>query len=132
MSASVLESDRFNLATADCQAFIEKPIHLSQLIQTIAQHLNLDLQPSPEQEHPISLSQLLSITYHDLQVMPQDWIQELYTFATQCSSDRIDALIGQIPDEHSTLRQALAYYNYNIDIGTIMKLARQCLDQSTD
>ncbi|HEY9818373.1 MAG TPA: response regulator [Candidatus Obscuribacterales bacterium] len=133
MSASVLESDRFNLATADCQAFLEKPIHLSHLIQKIAQHLNLDLQSIPAEDYrSVSLSKLLSLTYQDLQVMPRDWIQELYTLATQCSSDRIDALIGQIPDDHIALRQALAYYNYNIDIGTIMKLARQCLDQPTD
>ncbi|WP_204150559.1 PAS domain S-box protein [Leptolyngbya sp. CCY15150] len=126
VSASSMESDRATAIAAGCNAFLEKPIQIPELLQFIAQHL--DVAFTSEEAIALSNTAALTLTPEDLKVMPLDWISQLYEAATQCRNDRIDQLIADIPDDYTVLKQALSDYNYNIQVDVIMDLSFACLE----
>jgi PAS domain S-box-containing protein len=125
ISASTDAGDRLDTLGVACPVRMEKPLRRSHLLEQIAALLNLTLVYACPL--PLPLAKAPPITVADLQVMPQRWIEQLYTFARQCNSDRIDALVAEIPNDYADLRQALTYYSYNLDVATILNLAHQCL-----
>jgi PAS domain S-box-containing protein len=126
ISASFAETDQDIALEAGCNIFLEKPVQLGQLLQSMAECLNIPIQMP---DYDLNGSQQdVTICANDLKVMPQEWIRELYLAAIQCRNDRLDQLIAEIPDDYLNLRQVLADYNYNIQVDVIMALAKQCLD----
>jgi CheY-like chemotaxis protein len=127
ISASVLNDEQPAAIAAGCQDFIGKPIQLTQLIHCIAQHLDMHIQVTEPREIESTLACPL-ITPDDLGVMPKEWVENLREAALLCHTGQIDRLIVQIPKEQAQLKQALAYYSYNIDIERILYLVQSYLD----
>ncbi|HEY9814292.1 MAG TPA: PAS domain S-box protein [Candidatus Obscuribacterales bacterium] len=129
VSASSMDSDRSGAIAAGCNAFLEKPIQIPDLLQAIAQYLDVEF--TSEEAIALPDTTAATLTPADLKVMPLDWIAQLYEAATQCRNDRIDHLIAEIPDDYAVLKQTLSDYNYNIQVDVIMDLSFACLETET-
>jgi CheY-like chemotaxis protein len=76
VSANVFENRRENLAAAQCQAFVAKPIMESELLDTLAQHLKLQWRTEPW-TLPVAATEVMPHSPSLLPALPDDAAWEL-------------------------------------------------------
>lgn len=120
LTASAFEEQREAILQAGCDDFIRKPLREEILWAKIADHLGVRY--ICEENLPLTshqkLAPLPALTAEQLQVMPEEWLQELHQ-ATLCLDDqRIMELVEQIPDTQATLANTLVYLvdNFRLDL----------------
>ncbi len=128
ISASALDHDRIDAIATGCQAFLEKPIKIPNLLQTIAQHLHLNLVYDNGFGKKLPYAPSETLDPKALCVMGQDWVLQLNNAAILCDTDVINQLIQQIPEQYAEIKKELSTYSYNFEIETIMNVTQRCLD----
>jgi predicted ATPase/signal transduction histidine kinase/DNA-binding response OmpR family regulator len=125
LTASAFSDDKTVILSAGCDDFVGKPFREEVLLEKIAQHLGIryiyeeTLQTAAEPKDSPSV-----LTPQDLQVMPSEWIQALYTAANEADSEILEQLIQQIPAVHSNLVITLQHLIDNFGYDQIINLTQ--------
>lgn len=118
VSATVFEEERQRAFAAGCDDFVAKPYSETVLLQTLQRHLGvhyrcdtaLTLAIAPDSGGLLtaSSSPACELQPADFQVMSPEWIAQINWAARAAREELIEQLLGQIPAEHESLRQAIA------------------------
>jgi len=144
LTASVFEEERSVILSTGCDDFVAKPFREQVILDKMAQYLGVRYvyeQPNSsgsEKEKPYSQSSLsggemlgtkIDSSYilapSSLQVMPHEWIEELYQAADCVDNEQIFALLKQIPAEYAALGQALSDLVNNFRCDKIIDLIEE-------
>ncbi len=115
LTASAFEEERLIILAAGCDDFMRKPFYESELLEKIAQYLNVDY--IYEDTHPNNVNSesrnatsiiTQELTKNELAVMSVEWRKQLYEAAEQVDNRAIFRLIEQIPSQHFATAQKLA------------------------
>ncbi|MEO0534745.1 MAG: ATP-binding protein [Cyanobacteria bacterium P01_A01_bin.123] len=133
LTASVFEEKREQVLGVGCDDFVRKPYRDSIIFEKLTEHLGVkymyaetETVPSPgSATQPGEMSNgaalpLSKISRSDLDVMPSDWLGQLYQAAVQVDGDQLYALIQQIPDAQSQLAQQLTQLANTFDYDAIL------------
>lgn len=124
LTASAFEEERQVILSAGCDDFVRKPFQAQELLEKISQHLGVKYLYEEE-----TINELLIPVKNDsviscLQMMPKQWIANLYHAAAQGSDNLIGELIQQIPQEMSVLNSTLNDLVDNFQFEQIMQLTQ--------
>lgn len=118
--------------------FLCIPFQEEELLHKISEYLKVEYQYTPEsfpqaveffpQSHSPSISS--SVIPPPLQVMPSEWVEQLYYAAAQCSDRLLLQLIGQIPPEHQVIAQYLGDLVDNFHFDQVMEWTKQSEDSA--
>ncbi|MGB3402736.1 MAG: response regulator [Microcoleaceae cyanobacterium] len=112
LTAHVFEEEKQKIIEVGCDDLIRKPFKKEELLLKIANFLNLkyiyledQLETQKDNTSIVKTKNNISSSSHPitLKVMPQDWIEQLYQSASQCSDLLTHQLIEQIPQQYSSL-----------------------------
>ncbi|HEY9814928.1 MAG TPA: ATP-binding protein, partial [Candidatus Obscuribacterales bacterium] len=111
VTASAFLEQQHSCLAAGCDAVIGKPFHISDLLNEIAQHLQIQytcqdtLSPSTFQnpEHNYSFDQIRE----NLATMPKQWTEQLYIAALECNDNKLLAILQETSNQHHDLVQQL-------------------------
>ncbi|WNZ25591.1 PAS domain-containing protein [Leptolyngbya sp. NK1-12] len=132
LTASAFTENRAQALAVGCDDFVLKPLQTEMILEKLSEHLGVQYiyaEPDPGQpprEQSISSSPVRP-TPHSLQIMPTEWIAQLYQATTQLDSEKILALLAQLPAEQAALAAALRQKVDNFDFEQILHLAEQAL-----
>ena len=113
LTASVWQQQRRQMLAAGCDDFLAKPFQPHELLDKIAQHLQVrylyanDSDPNATTERKPCSSPTNSHQNLNLSVMPSAWVLQLRHLATAAETEEILQLIEQIPDSEILLQQKL-------------------------
>ncbi|HEY9607809.1 response regulator [Allocoleopsis sp.] len=143
LTASALEEERSIVLSAGCDDFVRKPFRESVIFEKMGQHLgvryiyeqptssnseggrqNMDVEPGNASDSSGSAVQYI-LQPSSFQVMPSEWVNELYQAAVSIENERIFQLIEQIPPPHLPLAQAIADLVNNFRCDRILDLIEQ-------
>ncbi|MGB3533466.1 MAG: ATP-binding protein [Microcoleaceae cyanobacterium] len=123
ITAHAFEEEKQSIIEVGCDDLIIKPFQKENLLLTIGKFLNLQYIYSDDgietEEDTNSQSVLNQPT---LEVMPIEWIEQLYDSAIQCSDLLTYKLIQQIPQEYSALSDKLTKLTNDFRFDEIVKL----------
>ena len=109
LTASAFEEQRAVILSVGCDDFIRKPFRENVLFDAIARYLGVRY--LYEAQEPSSMSETFispsALTREALDIMPNEWVQELYQAAISMDDQRIIELSEQIPQSHTTLASTL-------------------------
>ena len=117
LTASALDEEKSVVLSAGCDDFVRKPFRERLIFDKMAQYLGVRyvyqaMSSSTSQaikisseEEKLNLSFILSPS--SLQVMPLEWVKELYQAADAVDNDQIYQLIAQIPASQAPLAHEL-------------------------
>jgi signal transduction histidine kinase/DNA-binding response OmpR family regulator len=115
LTASAFEEERLVILAAGCDDFMRKPFYEFELLEKIAQYLNIDYiyEDIPTSSINSDNNKAASIipqelTSEELTVMSNEWLKELYEAAEQVDNRAILELIDQIPPHQAAIAQKLA------------------------
>ncbi|MEB3281529.1 MAG: GAF domain-containing protein [Lyngbya sp.] len=129
LTASAFEEDRQMILSAGCDDFLRKPFQEEELLTVISQHLGVQYlyADSTDFQGDSGLNTAANSDFildsHALNVMPPDWIKQLYYTASQCSDVLTYQLIEQIPPENAQLAHKLRELVENFRFDRIMELS---------
>lgn len=125
LTASAFEEDRQVILSAGCDDFVRKPFQEQELLAKISQHLGVkyiyEEETIKQTVAPVKDDSLIS----SLQMMPIQWLANLYHAAAQGSDNLIGELIQQIPQEMSVLSSTLSNLVENFQFEQIMQLTQR-------
>jgi CheY-like chemotaxis protein len=143
LTASAFEEQRQAILSTGCDDFLPKPFQRDDLLAKINHHLGVKYIYNKQTEAmaygksiPLSSQQELipltvrtsegSATLHPsaLQVMPAEWLEQLYRAASLCSDRLVFDLINQIPPENASLAVALTDLADSFQFDHIAALAK--------
>ncbi|HEY9649456.1 MAG TPA: ATP-binding protein, partial [Coleofasciculaceae cyanobacterium] len=135
LTASAFEEERHLILSVGCDDFVRKPFREGIIFEKMAQYLGVRyLYKDDKSLDPIesaassgggedgSPPSSFILQPSSLQVMPPEWIHQLYQAADSVNDEEIFRLIEQIPTTHSPLAKAIAdsiknfRYDYLIDL----------------
>jgi signal transduction histidine kinase/DNA-binding response OmpR family regulator len=129
LTASAFEEERIVILSAGCDDFMRKPFQEERLFEKIAEHLGVGyLYEEDESLSSVNLEtssqKTISneLTKEDLEVMPQEWLSELYQAASQVDNQQIYSLLEEIPNEYTMLAQSLRNLVHNFRCDKIIDL----------
>ena len=97
-----------------------------QLLTKIQEHLDLEYLYQEATEAKSEPAGLLSsssgLTVDSLKVMPSEWLKAFRQAATELDENKLEELIRQIPQDHSSLSEPLQDLVNNLQFETIIKL----------
>ncbi len=109
LTASAFDEQREDILKAGCNDFVSKPFRGEILYEKIAFYLGVRYVYAEENQsvsEPRSL-QPLTLTKEALNVMPNEWVEQLYQAAIALDDRQIMQLIKQIPDREAVLAKTL-------------------------
>ena len=121
LTASVLEEEKSIILSAGCDDFVRKPFREAMIFETMKKHLGVEYIYA-EETLDKTPSELPSLTVGDLQVMPSEWLEELYDAVKALDDDLSLELIEQIPVEQSILGEKLTNLVDDFQFKTIRQL----------
>ncbi|MBF2027637.1 MAG: response regulator [Oscillatoriales cyanobacterium C42_A2020_001] len=131
LTAGAFTEDRTKALAAGCDDFVCKPLHESELLEKIAEHLGIEYlyEELDGDEETLSHSQLVPISLMPatLQSMSAEWIMQLHQATAQLDSVTVLALIEQIPAERGALAHALREKVNNFDFEQILNVTQETL-----
>ncbi|MTJ07315.1 response regulator [Anabaena sp. UHCC 0204] len=123
LTASAFEEQRNHILSIGCDDFIHKPFQEEFLLNKLAEHLKLryiyeenikDVEKEEEQ-------------YSSLDLMPDEWIIQLYNAASRCSKSQTMELISQIPEFQKKLAKTITDLVYDFHFDKIVQLCVEYL-----
>ncbi|NET41869.1 hybrid sensor histidine kinase/response regulator [Okeania sp. SIO2B3] len=123
LTASVLEEEKSIILSAGCDDFVRKPFRESIIFETMKKHLGVEYIYA-EETATQTPSELPNLQVEDLQVMPSEWLEELYDAAKALDDDLSLELIEQIPVEQSLLAEKLSNLVDDFQFKTIRQLIK--------
>lgn len=129
LSASSLEEDKLRFKAAGCDDFVGKPCPENVIFDKIAQHLGIRyvyeaIDSSSQNEIEFNFESNLKITADRLEIMPNQWLNQLEQAASMLDRGSVTQLLQQIPVEHASLKNALQKQVDNFDFEEIRSLAK--------
>jgi two-component system sensor histidine kinase/response regulator len=120
LTASAFEQQRTAILSTGCDDFIRKPFQENILFEKIALHLGVRYvykTISPEL-NPSNSTPPAQLTREALNVMPSEWVDQVYQAALIMDDQLIVELIKQIPESESALVQTLMGLvdNFRLDV----------------
>jgi CheY-like chemotaxis protein len=136
LTANAFAENQVQALAAGCDDFVAKPLQTQTILEKISQHLGVQYIYDTD-KHLVSMldetvPQTVPLTFQALQVMPTDWLRQLYQITTQLDSERFLLLLEQIPEQHVALTQALQEKLNNFDYEQILHLIEQALAETKD
>jgi signal transduction histidine kinase len=128
VTSSAFEEDRSAILSIGCDDFISKPFQEEIIFAKLADHLGIrylyeaDPQPSTPSMQQQEQADDWLLNAESLEVMQEDWINQLHQAACGCSDSRIFQLIEQIPETHTSLAKALHNLADNFQFEEILAL----------
>jgi CheY-like chemotaxis protein len=112
LTASAFAEQREDSLAAGCDDFVSKPFRREEILATLSHHLQIKYLHKPTATNQITPNSLehqpeFILDTHALDIMPDEWIAQLYFAAAQGNDTRCLHLIEQIPPEHTLLIAAL-------------------------
>ena len=106
LTASAFEEERVVILSAGCDDFMRKPFQEAELLEKIAQYLNVDYL------YEINIFEdrqalLQELTRESLAIMSSQWRSQLYSAAAKVDDREILQLVSEIPDEYESLAKGL-------------------------
>ncbi|MEO8890915.1 MAG: ATP-binding protein, partial [Coleofasciculaceae cyanobacterium] len=116
LTSNAFEEQRDAILKTGCDDFICKPFQENLLFEKMAHYLGVRYLYKTEQSIPPIL--LLFLTKQDLNVMPKEWIQQLYQAALAMDDQLVTDLIQDIPEAQTALSNLLMNLvdNFRLDI----------------
>ncbi|MBD2338846.1 response regulator [Calothrix sp. FACHB-156] len=125
LTAAAFEQDCQASMQAGCNDHVAKPFTETILFEKMAQYLGVRYIYSevvaPESNKVSSPKK--SLTAEDLQVMPKEWIGEVYEAALDLNDAKLYELIAQISSQEQPLAEALKYLVDNFQLEAIATLS---------
>jgi two-component system, chemotaxis family, sensor kinase Cph1 len=129
LTASAFEEDKQAILDVGCDDIVAKPFEETILFEKMAHYLNLRYvysdknyrQKLPKQDN----NKLIQLTRSDLQVMPDDWIAQVYESALVLDDAKLHELFQLIPAEHQQIADTLKNLVDNFHIETIINLTSE-------
>jgi CheY-like chemotaxis protein len=132
LTASAFEDDLTRALTAGCDDFVAKPLKADLILEKMSEHLGVqyvyDEVNAKSVNEPLE-SAAINLSPSTLTVMPTEWITQLHQATTQLNSQKMLALVDQIPLEHAVLSEALQQKINTFDFEQIMQVTQQVLDE---
>ncbi|WP_071190333.1 GAF domain-containing protein [Trichormus sp. NMC-1] len=112
LTASAFTEQREESLSAGCDDFVSKPFHWEEILETISQHLQIQYLYTPNSVNKFTPNLLnkpdnFILDRAALDIMPGEWIDQLYFASAQGNDVNSLKLITQIPPEHTLLIAAL-------------------------
>jgi signal transduction histidine kinase/CheY-like chemotaxis protein/purine-cytosine permease-like protein len=142
VSANVFENRPENLAAAQCQAFVGKPVMESELLDTLARHLHLtwvSVPPGPTQAEALSASFVSALVQLELPVdvqepLPADAAWELHRLARMGHIQALNDALGdwqRSTPEHAAQWRALQQLVDQFALDEVVAHLAPYLDEDT-
>ena len=130
LTASAFEEERKKVLSVGCDDFLSKPFTVGILLDKISQYLKVHYLWEEESEVVEEHNQLgESLSDSELKLllseMPAPWVAELYNAASECSDDKVLALLEKITPNNSALTKTIADLAENFDFTKIMELTEE-------
>ncbi|MBD2503070.1 ATP-binding protein [Anabaena azotica] len=126
LTANAFEEDRKFVLKVGFDDFVTKPFEETILFDKMAEYLGVRYiyAESSTQNLPEPKKSSLQLTAADLQIMPADWIAQVYHAALVIDDEKLYGLINQIPQSEQQLADALKDLVDNFHLETIINLTR--------
>jgi signal transduction histidine kinase/DNA-binding NarL/FixJ family response regulator len=121
LTAHAFEEEKQQILEIGCDEFMRKPFQKEELLLKISTLLNLQYSYTNPEFNTNNYSDFV-LDQAALNVMPKEWIEQLYQSVSQCRDRLTYQLIQQIPPEYSSLAQALTDLTENFQFDEIIKL----------
>ncbi|MEM7595028.1 MAG: response regulator, partial [Cyanobacteria bacterium P01_A01_bin.83] len=121
LSASTLEEEKLRFKAAGCDDFVGKPFSEKIIFDKIAQHLGIRY--IYESIPPLTTSNF-KLTADSLNVMSNQWLNQVEQAAIVLDQDLLTQLLQTIPPEHTDLQNVLQKHVNNFDFDNILSLVR--------
>lgn len=139
LTASAFEEERSVVLSAGCDDFVAKPFREQVILEKMAHYLGVryvyeELVSSPSSSGSFSSQPSLLMESQgssfilqasSFQVMPSEWIDELYQAADSVDNEQIFQLISQIPSDYGDFVQALVDLVKNFRCDRIVDLIEE-------
>lgn len=118
LTSNAFEEQRNAILKTGCDDFICKPFQEHLLFEKMAHHLGVRYLYKTEQSSQKGLPLPVSLTKQNLNVMPNEWIQQLYQAALAMDDQLVTELIQDIPEAQINLSNILIDLvdNFRLDI----------------
>jgi hypothetical protein len=114
--------------SAGCNDFLRKPFREADIFAKMSEYLGLEY--VYEDMQPLSArSAAPPLTVEHLAVMPNPWIQQLFTASRGCDDEQLYTLIKDIPPHHSELITILTQLTDNFQFDHIIQLEQPTHDE---
>jgi signal transduction histidine kinase len=124
LTASALKEDRDRLLSIGCDDVVLKPFRAETIWRKLQEHLGvrlLDESPVDDPENsPIDSCFVLDSSH--FQLMPIEWVSQVYAAAAECSDFLVYEAIERIPQPNPTLVKALKDLVYHYRFDRVMEL----------
>jgi signal transduction histidine kinase/DNA-binding response OmpR family regulator len=121
LTASVLEEERAIVLSAGCDDFVRKPFRENVIFETMTKHLGV--QYIYEEEAPSSTEfKRQNLTPEDLQVMPSEWLEQMYQAAVELDDELMLELIKKISPVNQALIDNLKHLVDSFQVKQIRQL----------
>ena len=130
LTASAFEEEQQLILSAGCDDLIRKPFKEQELLAKMSQYLGVKyIYENDREERNINSENeaydcATILQLETLEVMPKEWMKQLYLAACQGSDSLIYQLLEQIPAENSAIAKALGDLVDNFRFDKIMELAQ--------
>ena len=120
LTASAFDEERSVILSAGCDDFVAKPFRQQVILDKMTQYLGVRYVYESQHSSTPSNGEIPSITPvgdthssfvlqpESFQLMPPEWVQQLYDAACSIDNEQIFSLLEQIPSESAALKHAIA------------------------
>ncbi|KOP26985.1 histidine kinase [Hapalosiphon sp. MRB220] len=122
LTAYAFEEQRQVMISAGCDDFISKPFREEEIFDQLTKHLGVRYIYSESIVEQNNAVRCRRLTCEDLKVMPDTWIQKLYTAAKECNDESIFQLLAEIPTKYPNLIEVLRQITYNFRFEEIIEI----------
>ncbi len=125
LTASAFEEDRRRMMALGCDDFIRKPFNRETFLELVGQQLKAQYVYEEIKTEALPPRESLILEVLSLEVMSQDWRQQLHYAAAQGSDRQLFELIDQIPGQHRDLVAGLTELVTHYRFDRVMELAQR-------
>ncbi|MDP2097317.1 MAG: AAA family ATPase [Methylobacter sp.] len=102
LTASVMEEEKAMVFSAGCDNFMRKPFKEAGMFDMLVKHLGVQFIYKTTVYESCDLIDI-SLTSADLQIMPQEWLMELFEAALEADSEAVLALLQAVPETETVI-----------------------------
>ena len=122
LTASVLEEEKAIVLSAGCDDFVRKPFSEQTIFDMLAKHLGVKYIYEEIASYEGITDLEIPLTSNDLKIMQDDWIMRLYKASLEAEKNTVLELIGEIPDQESSLVRSLTRLARNFQFEQLIDL----------